>query len=59
MLGLVVRTGFTTSKGALVRDILYPKPYKYHFYRDSMVVVGIMFVLALIEYGTIVQYLVE
>jgi hypothetical protein len=23
--GLVIRTGFVTTKGALVRDILYPK----------------------------------
>lgn len=28
---LVIRTGFVTMKGALVRDILYPKPTKFTF----------------------------
>lgn len=27
--GLVIRTGFITTKGGLVRDILYPKPNKF------------------------------
>lgn len=26
VVGLVIRTGFTTTKGGLVRDILFPKP---------------------------------
>ncbi len=29
---LVIRTGFVTTKGALVRDILYPKDTKFKFY---------------------------
>jgi hypothetical protein len=28
---LVIRTGYVTMKGALVRDILYPKPTKFTF----------------------------
>jgi cation-transporting ATPase 13A2 len=29
VLGLVIRTAFVTTKGNLVRDILYPKPSKF------------------------------
>ncbi|KZT19690.1 hypothetical protein NEOLEDRAFT_1158964 [Neolentinus lepideus HHB14362 ss-1] len=35
-LGLVVRTGFNTTKGALVRSMLFPKPTGFKFYRDSI-----------------------
>jgi len=30
--GLVKNTGFLTTKGSLIRDILYPKPIKFKFY---------------------------
>ena len=39
---MVIRTGFVTTKGALVRDILYPRDTKFRFYRDSLIFVGIM-----------------
>ena len=42
MYALVIRTGFVTTKGALVRDILYPRDTKFKFYRDSLIFVGIM-----------------
>ncbi|KAI0305581.1 P-type ATPase [Multifurca ochricompacta] len=35
-LGLVTRTGFTTTKGSLVRSMLFPKPIGFKFYRDSI-----------------------
>ncbi|CAC5383952.1 ATP13A2 [Mytilus coruscus] len=33
---VVVRTGFKTAKGELVRGILYPKPLGFKFYQDAM-----------------------
>ena len=33
---VVVRTGYSTAKGELVRSILYPKPMGFKFYQDSM-----------------------
>ncbi|KZT04578.1 Ca-transporting ATPase [Laetiporus sulphureus 93-53] len=35
-LGLVARIGFYTTKGALVRSMLFPKPMGFKFYRDSI-----------------------
>ncbi|KAM9720213.1 polyamine-transporting ATPase 13A3-like [Menidia menidia] len=32
---IVVRTGFSTEKGQLVRSILYPKPTDFKLYRDA------------------------
>ncbi|XP_042314211.1 LOW QUALITY PROTEIN: polyamine-transporting ATPase 13A3 [Sceloporus undulatus] len=40
---IVVRTGFSTSKGQLVRSILYPKPMDFKLYRDAY-----MFLLCLV-----------
>ncbi|EIW82801.1 Ca-transporting ATPase [Coniophora puteana RWD-64-598 SS2] len=41
-LGLVVRTGFSTTKGALVRSMLFPKPMGFKFYRDSMRFIAVL-----------------
>ncbi|TDL26307.1 Ca-transporting ATPase [Rickenella mellea] len=45
-LALVVRTGFTTTKGALVRSMLFPKPLGFKFYRDSLRFIGVLAILA-------------
>ncbi|KAH9851454.1 Ca-transporting ATPase [Lenzites betulinus] len=41
-LGLVVRTGFYTTKGALVRSMLFPKPTGFKFYRDSIRFIAVL-----------------
>ncbi|PKS05222.1 hypothetical protein jhhlp_008593 [Lomentospora prolificans] len=46
-LGLVVRTGFNTTKGALVRSMLFPKPSGFKFYRDSFRYISVMAIVAL------------
>ena len=48
---LVKNTGFLTTKGTLIRDILYPKEIKFKFYSDGMKFVGMMAILAVV--GTI------
>ncbi|XP_067658153.1 polyamine-transporting ATPase 13A3-like isoform X1 [Haliotis asinina] len=43
---VVVRTGFLTAKGELVRAILYPKPVDFKFNRDSYWFVGVLAFIA-------------
>lgn len=44
---LVIRTGFQTLKGKLVRSIVFPKSPKFKFYKDSMEFTASMGVVAL------------
>ena len=46
--GMIFQTGFSTTKGALVRSIMYPKPLNFKFYRDSYFFIGALFITALI-----------
>lgn len=34
---IVTWTGYSTTKGLLVKAILFPKPTKFHFMRDSLI----------------------
>ncbi|KKA21856.1 Calcium-transporting ATPase [Rasamsonia emersonii CBS 393.64] len=45
-LAVVVRTGFSTTKGSLVRSMLFPKPSGFKFYRDSFRYISVMGVIA-------------
>jgi hypothetical protein len=38
---------------------MFPLPYKYKFYRDAMITVSIMFVVALIGFAITYPYLVD
>ena len=41
-LAIAVRTGFNTTKGALVRSMLFPKPAGFKFYRDAFRYISVM-----------------
>jgi len=41
-LAVVARTGFDTTKGSLVRSMLFPKPIGFKFYRDSVRFIGVL-----------------
>lgn len=45
-LAVVVRTGFSTTKGALVRSMLFPKPSGFKFYKDAFRYISVMAVIA-------------
>lgn len=47
---LVVRTGFNTTKGALVRSMLFPKPTGFKFYEDSFKYIGVMSLIACVGF---------
>jgi cation-transporting P-type ATPase 13A2 len=45
-IAMVVRTGFNTTKGSLVRSMLFPRPNQFRFYRDSFRFIEVMAVIA-------------
>ena len=56
---MVIRTAFVTTKGNLVRDILYPKPSKFKFYEDSLKFVFGMGMIALVGFGATFKYMLD
>lgn len=46
VLARVVTTGFNTTKGALVKSILFPTPVGLQFYKDSLKFVLALFIIA-------------
>lgn len=49
-LGIALRTGFSTTKGSLVRSMLFPKPSGFKFYRDSFRYISVMGMVALLGF---------
>ncbi|KAI3385215.1 hypothetical protein SNEBB_001957 [Seison nebaliae] len=45
---IVIRTGYTTTKGRLLLSILYPKPLHYQFQFDTYKFVGVLSMIALV-----------
>ena len=43
---IVVRVGFSTTKGALVRSMLFPKPSGFKFYKDAFRYISVMALVA-------------
>lgn len=56
---LVIRTGFLTTKGCFVREILFPKPNKFKFYTDALKVISILPVAGLIGLGFTLKFLID
>ncbi|KAK2742253.1 p-type ATPase [Colletotrichum kahawae] len=57
-LALVVRTGFSTTKGSLVRSMLFPKPSGFKFYRDSFRYISVMAAVAMLGFiASLVNFL--
>lgn len=49
-LAMVVSTGFATTKGSLVRSMLFPKPSGFKFYQDSFKYIGVMAIIAIMGF---------
>ncbi|CAN3376596.1 hypothetical protein DIURU_002655 [Diutina rugosa] len=51
VVAMCVATGFNTTKGSLVRSMLFPKPSGFKFYQDSFKYIGFMAIIALIGFS--------
>ncbi|CCD71142.1 Cation-transporting ATPase [Caenorhabditis elegans] len=43
---LVIRTAYSTTKGQLIRAIMYPKPADFKFFRELMKFIGVLAIVA-------------
>lgn len=59
VLGVVIRTAFVTTKGNLVRDILYPRPNKFKFYQDSLKFIMVMGIIAVVGFAATMPMMIE
>ncbi len=45
---MVVRTGYNTSKGSLIRSFVFPRRTRFRLYKDSVIFVGVLFVFGMV-----------
>lgn len=50
VLAVAVRTGFHTLKGKLIRNILFPKPNRFRFFRESLLFILILVTMAIVGF---------
>ena len=51
VVGLVTRTGWSTTKGSLILSILYPAPSSFRFVEQSYRFVGVLFLVSLVGFA--------
>ncbi|KAL7752505.1 hypothetical protein RI367_002039 [Sorochytrium milnesiophthora] len=56
---MVVRTGFNTTKGSLIRSMLFPHPHKFSFYRDAFRFIGVLAIIASIGFAFSLYYFIR
>ncbi|CAH1240758.1 ATP13A3 [Branchiostoma lanceolatum] len=56
---VVIRTGFLSAKGELVRSILFPKPMGFKFYQDAMRFLAVLAGLAVIGFSYSVYVMIS
>ena len=56
---MVIRTAFSTSKGKLVRSILFPKPNKFKFYEDGFKYIFVLFLISVIGFSFCISSFID
>ena len=55
---IVIRTNFDTFKGSMVKSIMYPRPTRYHFFRDALIFISMFGVFAIIGFLITLQFFI-
>lgn len=57
---VVVRTGFNTTKGNLIRSMLFPKPNSFKLYEDSFKFIGVLAIIAFFGFSwTFIRFIIQ